>query len=360
MARIKVLMVGSHSSVNGGITTVINQIKNYEWRDIKLDFIPTYIQKNGAIKILFFCLSYVRIVLYLLLKKPDIVYMHMSFKGSYYRKRAIYRLSKTFGVKVVVHLHGSEFEKWYNESSNKAQKKIKLFLSDVDTIIVLGNKWERVIKSIQPQAKIVVLNNSVSIPSKTIGWNASKRRILYLGVLVKRKGVHDLLRALQKLLKEDENSEIVLTIAGSGSEETRLKNYVIKNGLSSCVEFVGWADDKKKKELLLSSQILILPSYNEGLPMAILEAMSYGIPIISTDVGDISCAVKNGINGYLVNPGDIQSMASSISKIAFNRKKFETMSASSRKIAEEYFSDTLYFKKLRCILFDVAKSRIEV
>ena len=122
---IKIVMIGNDNSVKGGITSVINQLLQYNWeqKNIDLEFIPTYIEKNNIMKIIFYTISYIKILIKFLFDKPQYVYMHMSYKGSFTRKCCIHKLCKIFRVKDIIHLHGSEFEKWYNMCSENKKKK---------------------------------------------------------------------------------------------------------------------------------------------------------------------------------------------------------------------------------------------
>lgn len=126
---IKILMIGNDSSVKGGITSVINQLLQYNWKqnNIELEFIPTYIDKNNIKKIIFYINAYIKIFIKFLVNKPEYLYMHMSYKGSFTRKYCIHNFCKIFGVKDIIHLHGSEFEKWYNMCSENKKKKLGSF-----------------------------------------------------------------------------------------------------------------------------------------------------------------------------------------------------------------------------------------
>jgi glycosyltransferase involved in cell wall biosynthesis len=271
----------------------------------------------------------------------------MSYKGSFYRKYLIHRLCKKFGKKDIIHLHGSEFKKFFEDSSSKTKVKIRTLLRECDSMIVLGEEWNKRIKEIEPSTKTIIVSNTVKIPQKTVQWNDKSFTILFLGVLIKRKGVHDLLSAIDLLKKRELLKNTKFIIAGSGVEEENLKNQCGELKLNSYVEFVGWTEGEKKYNLLEKSQLLVLPSYNEGLPIAILEAMSYGLPIISTRVGDIESAVIDKKNGYLIEPGDISRLADAIGKIINNKQLYVDMSRYSRILAEEKFSDRKYFKMLK-------------
>lgn len=341
---VKILMVGNDESVKGGITTVINQFKRFNWKDnnIEFKFIPTYIDKVSILKVLFFAVSYIKIFIYCLFKRPNIVHIHMSYKGSFTRAFVIQKLSLFFRIKTIVHLHGSEFKMWYDSCSDKKKNKIHRFIAKCTCFIVLGERWYKVIKKIVPTANVVILNNSINLPHKKARYNENKT-LLFLGVLIKRKGVHDLIKALRMI--SDNNYQLL--IAGVGEEEDNLRKMVSEYNLNDKVKFLGWVDINQKEDLLLKAQFMVLPSYNEGLPMSILEAMSYGIPILSTMVGDIPSVVENGCNGYLYNPGDIKSLSNYLNKaISMSNKLWSNMSEKSKKTVENSYSEDKYFSKM--------------
>lgn len=345
----KILMVGNHRSVKGGITSVINQLLKYNWKEsnIDLEFISTYIENNSTIKIIFYMLSYIKIFIKFIFNKPEYVYMHMSYKGSFTRKYYIHILCKIFDIKYIIHLHGSEFETWYGMCSENKKKRIRKLLRDSFKFIVLGDKWNEKIKKIEPLCKIEVINNTVKIPEKATKWNEDKFKILFLGVLIKRKGVDDLLEGINIISKEINMKNIEFIIAGSGEEKDRLEKKVEELNLTKYIKFVGWINEEEKRELFLNVQLMVLPSYNEGLPISILESISYGIPVISTDVGDISSVIINNYNGFLITPGDIKQLSEKLKIfIKMDFKEWNRYSINSRNIAENKFSDLNYFDRI--------------
>ena len=116
---------------------------------------------------------------------------------------------------------------------------------------------------------------------------------------------------------------------------------------------VGWVDKNKKKHLLKISNLFVLPSYNEGLPVAILEAMSYGIPVISTNVGSIEEVVKDNETGFIVNPGNIYEIVDSINKLVINEKMWEEKSIKSRQLIDRDFNDEQYFYKMEKLYWEI-------
>ena len=275
----------------------------------------------------------------------DIIHIHMSYKGSFYRKYYVTKLCKKYGKKVIVHLHGSEFKDFYNNGDQKRKSMIVELFTITDCTIVLGEQWKQFINKIAPQSNVVVINNAVHIPEIGEKEESQERVLLFLGALIKRKGMQDLLKALNKMQQNGINGWHML-IAGSGEEEVALKEYVKKNSLEEQVEFLGWINKDKKNDLLMKSDVLILPSYNEGLPMAILEAMSYGLAIVSTDVGSINEAVNNGLNGYVYNPGDVEALERIITKLVADDELWKKQSRESRRICIEKFSEDTMFARI--------------
>lgn len=355
---INVLMIGSSLEVKGGMSSVIRQLLEHEWSSkINMNFVGTHTSGSFIKRILFFAKGYITILYYFVSgKKIDIIHMHMSYKGSFLRKYYVHKLCKLFKRKDVIHLHGSEFEEFYYDSKPNIKMKIKKILKESDRIIVLGKKWDQIILKIEPSAKTSVLCNTVNIPNESVKWDDNKFEILYLGVLIKRKGLSDLINAMDMLNSEGfiDIYNIRLIIAGSGEEEENLKKQSKDLGLDKYIEFSGWIDKNKKDELLRGKQVLVLPSYNEGLPISILEALSYGMPVISTNVGSIDEAVIDCKNGYLIQPGSPHSIVDSIKKISSSKKNWEVMSQESKKMAIEKFNEHMYFKSIEKLYDDLA------
>lgn len=156
---------------------------------------------------------------------------------------------------------------------------------------------------------IIILNNIVTPPSEEVLEKKRKQnvnmkpqlRFLFLGWLGKRKGIWDLLDVIIAHHKELKG-KFMLRFGGNEFED-KIKKLIVNNHLEDVAQFEGWVSGQKKTELLEWANCFILPSYNEGLPISILEAMSYGMPVVSTPVGGITEIVKNGRNGVIVEPG---------------------------------------------------------
>ena len=139
-----------------------------------------------------------------------------------------------------------------------------------------------------------------------------------------------------KVLNQDKlyfSDKIELHIGGGGEVE-KLKEMISKYDLEDFVYYEGFVSGKKKETLLNECDAYILPSYTEGLPVSILEAMSYGKPILSTPVGGIPEVVKE--NGILFQPGDLSAIRNAIDIIASNKSKRKEMGLKSKEMIEGY------------------------
>lgn len=351
----RVLIIGSDSSVKGGITSVINSFLQYSWDNIEIDLLSTYIDGNALKKILFFLKFLMKYIFKILKNDFDIIHVHMSYKGSFYRKFIVIKISKIFKKKSILHLHGSEFEVFYKKSSKSVKKLIANIFMTSDCVIVLGERWLNFIKEIAPEANIQVVNNAVKVQEYTVKYDKECTNILFLGMLIKRKGIFDLIEAINLIKDMDiiNKKKVKFIIGGTGKEEDRIRNLIMKYNLNNCIDMIGWVGGTKKEAILKECNLFVLPSYNEGLPIAILEAMSFGIPVISTNVGSIDEAVIHNNNGYLFKPGDIETLVKYICEILDDDNRWSKFSKESKNIVYSKFNITNYFKKFEEIYSDL-------
>lgn len=344
---LKILMVGSDLSVKGGMTSVVKAFLNHDFKNqIDIMYIPTHIEGVANIKkIVFFMHSILNIISTLLREDISIIHMHMSEKGSFYRKFIIYLLGKVFRKKIIVHMHGAEFKEYFNQGNFIRKKLIKNMLIGSHKVIVLGDSWNKFVKNIDEKINTIILRNAVDIQNKIAEYKDNNVNILFLAVLIERKGIFDLVHIAELLTKDNDlkRYNIKFLIAGSGKDEDVMKEKIRNHNLQDYFKFEGWVDKEQKEELFIKSQIYILPSYNEGLPVSILEAMSYGLPIITTNVGSIEDAVEHGVNGFVTDCGDSVKMYKYIKKCIINHEMWKDFSIKSKDIIENFYSADKYF-----------------
>ena len=151
--------------------------------------------------------------------------------------------------------------------------------------------------------------------------------LLYIGRLSAVKGVHNLIEAFGRIGKE---KELKLVIAGTGDYDHALMRQAQK---LRDVVFTGFVDSPEiKKSLYRNCLAVILPSLYEAFPMVVLEAMAYGKPVVASCVGDIPSIIKNGINGLLVKPNDIEGLVQAIARLHEDRDLRKNMGLHNRSV----------------------------
>jgi glycosyltransferase involved in cell wall biosynthesis len=141
-------------------------------------------------------------------------------------------------------------------------------------------------------------------------------RVLYVGQVGRRKGVHDLLRAMRRLL--DENLALELTVVGPSQLEGEMeaaRALATELRLDGAVRFTGALTGDALYGHFESHDLFALPSYNEGIPAVLYEAGAYALPVVTTPVGAIPSVVRDGENGFLVAPGDLDALSASLRRL---------------------------------------------
>ena len=322
---MKVIMIGSHLRVTGGITRVVkNYLESGLPRRVDLEYFPTYYGSNQLFNITYFFLQFFKLFIKLIFlnQQYNVAHIHMSYKGSFIRKKYIIRLLKHKNIPIVLHMHGSQFEEFYYESTDRKRKQIKNTLNKVKIILALGEQWKEYYQSITT-TKVVSVENAV-FPKIITENSEEKNYITTMGVLSQRKGTYDLIAAASKI-KGKIDPKYKFIIAGDGEIE-KVNRRIKELNLEDMFEIPGWISDQEKlDEIYRKSIIYVLPSYNEGMPMSILEAMSYGLPVVSTDVGSITSVVKEE-NGVIIKPGDVEALVNCLIGLLNDQsgiKKFE-------------------------------------
>lgn len=345
---MKVLMVGVDKSTKGGMWTVVeNYLEDRKFcEEMNLKYIPTSTSGNIIKRIIFNAIAIIRIFFYSLFNSYDILHVHMSEKGSVFRKGIIINIAKMKKSKIVIHMHGAELEKWYLTLKPKTQKKVRRIIDKGNKIIILGKYWEKFIGSlVSDKSKIEVVYNAVKVPSQN-NYNSKNKNILFLGVIGARKGIYDLLDAMV-LIRDNKMCECKLLLYGP-DKTTGIENLIKEKELNTLVEYKGWMTNTQKNSVFKEIAVNVLPSYNEGLPMTILETMAFGIPNISTNVAAIP-EILNNSNGILIEPGNANILAESIANLINDDKLKEEKSENAYKIMINTFSIKHHIDKIKKI-----------
>lgn len=352
---MNVLMVGVDKSTKGGMWTVVeNYLNDTEFvKRNNLVYIPVSITGCPIPnRLIFTAKAYVKIIVAYRKTKFDILHVHMSERSSIKRKGIVMSYAKKRGAKIVLHMHGAEFEVLYKQMTPNKQKSVRDILNLADKILILGKYWSEFIGSlVDDPAKVVVVYNAVSVP-KAYEYDRGSKSILFLGAVSKRKGKELLLEALKQ--KEDVLSERFDVKIYGPDVDGNIVQLIEEKGLSSWVKYCGWLGKEDKAGVLKTTAVNVLPSYNEGLPMTILEAMSYGIPSITTSVAAIPEAV-NSENGIVINPGSVDELADALEKMCTDDTYRFELSRKAYEDAASIFSVEKHIAQIQGIYKEITK-----
>lgn len=331
MRRKKVLFVAPANS-KGGIGAVLDLYRN---NLSNFDVLYTYPDQNKSARLLFFVKAIIKLCHLLLIDKSiGIVHIHTASQGSFYRKAIVLILSKLFRKKTVLHIHGGGF-KTFLEHSLGGGSLILFLIKIADQVICLSDEWKLYFTKLHQLKNITVLSNPIQIPEYKFKFSDKNNIVLlFFGTVVESKGIFDLVN----FLSENDyfkKKKLLLHIGGEG-ELTKMNDLLEQKNVKDQILIHGWVAGKNKIELLEKADIFILPSYAEGLPMSILEAMSYGKPIIATEVGGVPTLVQNNFNGWVYNPNEINSLTSIIDDIFKRPELLIKYSSNSYLLSKNY------------------------
>ncbi|WP_149846361.1 glycosyltransferase family 4 protein [Paenibacillus sp. 37] len=340
----KVLVVGSSLKDMGGIVSVIKNIEDSSISEMyAMQRVETYITGSVFSRLLIFIRGFIQFWMKLYTFKPDIVHIHMANNGSFYRK-SLFLLTarKLFRKSVILHIHAASFDDFYNQFALQ-RKYCHYILNQADKLIVLSQTWKEYFATIVPVTAIEVLYNGVFVKEPFVREQQTAVNALFMGRLGERKGVYDLLQSIQQLKALGVTA--TFNLAGDGEVE-EVKAIVQQYGIEDRVNVLGWINGEQKEKLLREADLLVLPSYHEGLPMAILEAMNCGLPIISTTVGGIPEVITSGHNGLLIEPGDVHGLTSALEYLITDEEIRARMGSYNRAIISDKFDMNLLVGRL--------------
>lgn len=343
----KILIVGPSSTKSkGGMSTVIGEILEDNELKNKYDIsaYESYIDGTKFRVLLYSIWAIFKFIVTGQTKKYDVYHIHAASYGSTFRKRIYLKIIKKYKKKVILHIHGAEYMVFFDKLSKKKKRQVIDTLQVADMVIALSNEWKNKFDNKFGLTNCYVLENGINtekLAPAIVDTKKNQTSFVTLGRLGKRKGTYDLVDAIEIARKKVPNIRCYL--AGDG-EIDKFCNIIVERGLQNNIEVVGWADFTKKLELLSKVSTVVLPSYNEGLPMSILEGMATGKAIISTTVGAIPEVVKEE-NGILIQPGDVQALADALVKCSTNLKMLEDMSQKNiNKIYEQFSMKSMHLK----------------
>lgn len=343
--RGKVLMLGPELLDQGGMAAVVHTILG-AWDNGRytVKYIGTYNTNARQIVKPWLAIRAFLYFLYLMIFwRPHILHLHAAAGVSFFRKSIFILLARFSRAKVLFHSHAPNFDAFYSKCPRRVQAYVRLVLNSCDALIVLSNYWDSFFRGLSLQTPIVTLYNSAVCPPPILRPPTDKPIVLFLGRLGRRKGTYDLLKAIPDVLAQHPHTQFWL---GGDGEVEQAQHIISAAPWGQQVKLLGWVRAAEKDKALQQANLFLLPSYQEGFPVAVLEAMSYGLPVISTPVGGIPELVIDGETGFLISPGDVAALVEKINLLLSDSTLREQMGGNGRQHIQEKFDTKTMIQEL--------------
>ena len=294
-----------------------------------------------------------------LLRSPrgsTLAHIHTCSGLTYALDGILVLLARLRRVPVIFHIHGGGFETFL-QGLGPLRPVAAWLARRASRVVVLSDGWRLCLAPLLPGTSLVVIPNTVPIPESADAITHARERegaggirLLFLGTLCEQKGVLDLVEAFRSL-----PLDTVLSIAGGEAEPgfaSHIDTLVGKAGVSGRVRLLGPVRGDEKAQLLVDHDVFVLPSYVEGLPMSLLEAMAHGMAIVVTDVGAIPTAVTDGEEAVLIRPGDVPALTLALRELIADPVRRKKMGASARQRCQREHSLAVGEQRLAALYDD--------
>ena len=235
-------------------------------------------------------------------------------------------LSRLLGKKIIVHLHGNELGKNYINASSIQKYIFRKLIGCADIGIVLSEGLKYNLSFFFKEKQIYVLNNFIDY--KILGTeeeiknkNFNTLKLLFLSNLMTEKGIFELLEAIKDL----QNENIFIPVEFYGNIDVVNKDLILKKikKLGKNVTYKGIANKLEKRRAFIRNNVFILPSYNEGMPLSVLEAMGTGNMLIVSDLDGLKGVLKNNLNAILISSRSSREIKDALKEVSENTSYFK-------------------------------------
>lgn len=352
----KVLVVATSRKTRGGITSVVKAHETgAQWKKYHCRWIETHRDGNIIVKLWYLITGWIKYIF--LLPFYDIVHLHLSEPASALRKRVFFLpFARLLKKKIIVHFHSFSPDTTIH---SRYHNIYKYEFENADRIVVLSEYWRRKVEDcFEVSDKVRVIYNPCleNVISRSTGFADGEsmmhctHSILYAGTVNQRKGYTDMIKAFAKIANQ--HKEWIIVFAGNGEIEQG-KALAEELGINDQTLWLGWVAGQDKDRAFRNAAIFCLPSYAEGFPMSVLDAWSYGLPVITTPVGGIPDVARDGENMLLFNPGDIDALAECMERMINDSSLRDKISNASLLFAKTTFNIDTINKEIGRLYADV-------
>lgn len=331
-------MLGTDVETMGGIASVVNVYRAAGlFERYPVVYLATHCDGGVAAKLRVMAAAWLRYLVLLLRGQVALVHVHTASRASFWRKLPFFAAARLLRIPAVLHLHGAEFHLFYEQECGRWRKRLVRYVFEhAARVVVLSAVWRDWVAGMSPRARVTVVYNPVLLPQPALPWSARvPGETLFLGRVGPRKGCDDLLAAAAELAGR--YPQLHVSMGGDG-DVAQAGRRAAALGLERRVSLLGWVRGERKQSALAQASLFVLPSYNEGLPMGVLEAMAAGLPILASTVGGIPEAVSDGEEGFLVAPGDVAALVRCWDRLLGDAGLAQRMGEAARRKVARCFS----------------------
>jgi glycosyltransferase involved in cell wall biosynthesis len=295
------------------------------------------------------------------LSSPCVAHVNVAGRGSTIRKIILLTIGRALGLRYVLHLHDYDYADYYRSRGTFLKKLIATMFRRAAAVIVLGRRDLEVVSQLLQLRKdrMTVFHNAVPNPVPNLDRSpvpGKPCQLLFLGHLSSRKGVPDLLKALASPAVKQLRWRA--TLAGGGPID-EYRNLAKDLGILDSLCFPGWLDETRTSELCANADVLVLPSYAEGMAMSVLEGLSHGLAVITTPVGAHSEVIEPEVSGILVPPGDIPALTDALVRVIEDESLRSRLARGARDRFLEKFDVRRYVARLEQLHADLFAPKLD-
>ena len=318
-----IAMLGAAPETRGSIATVVEGYRAHGlFKRWPISYIATSCDGSLAEKGLLVARAVRELGALLAQHRRAVVHVHAASGAGFWREAAFMGAAFAAGCPVVLQLHGNGFD-----------PAIRWFLERAALVCVPCESMRGWVRSVARHVDVVLAPPPVALSVAELP--AKPNLVLFLGRLEAKKGIYDLLDAIAGLRAAV--PDVRLVCAGDG-DRIGVARYAERLGIADAVKFTGWVGPSGKRALLEHAAAFALPSYDEALPVSLIEAMSAGVPVVASPVGGIAEVVADGASGYLVAPGDKTNLERALRRLLIERQVAARLGAAARETAKARFA----------------------
>lgn len=297
------------------------------------------------------------------LKKNDVDIVHLNPSlglKSFIRDGLFSILARIYKKRIVVFFHG------WNKSFERCIDRnyvwlFKFFYGRCNVFFVLARDFKKTLKKwgmAQPIYQGVTVIDEDELEGFNIEEAIKKRqsskkwRVLFLSRILKKKGIYETVEAVSHLNAKYPMVELI--VAGEGEELKRVRSLVDKRNISN-IKFVGYIRGEEKRRILQMSHVFCYPTHGEGLPTCVVEAMAYGLPVVTRPVGGLVDFFKNAKHGFITGSLDPIIFSNLIERLFLNKEIYNKMSLHNYKYAQLHFLASKAASRLETVYVELLK-----